>query len=158
MPDRDIVIRDADTGDLDALLALYAALADGRTPPSPADAETSRPVLDAIMRDPRRHLMVAVVDGAVIGTADVLIVPNLTHHARPWAVVENVVVSPSARRAGAGRALMTEIIDLVRAAGCYKLQLHSGKQRTEAHRFYEALGFRPVAEGFKLYFDATGSH
>ena len=48
---------------------------------------------------------------------------------------------------------MTEAIGLARAAGCYKVQLHSGKRWVEAHRFYRTLGFEAVAEGFKNYLD-----
>jgi len=35
--------------------------------------------------------------------------------------------------------------------------LHSGKQRAKAHRLYRKIGFNLVAEGFKIYFDATAT-
>jgi GNAT superfamily N-acetyltransferase len=67
----------------------------------------------------------------------------------------------SVRRAGAAPAdettseavrLMRYAIDAAQTAGCYKVQLHSGKQRAaEAHEFYRRVGFAAVAEGFKLY-------
>jgi len=76
----------------------------------------------------------------------------------PWAVVENVIVSGEIRGRGAGTALLEHLLKLVPAAGCYKVQLHSGKQRVDAHRPYRRLGFWTVAEGFKLYFDDTRSN
>ena len=38
------------------------------------------------------------------------------------------------------------------AAGCYKVQLLSDKKRSEeAHKFYQAIGYNPTAEGFRMY-------
>lgn len=34
--------------------------------------------------------------------------------------------------------------------GCYLVQLTSDRQRKDAHRFYERLGFTPTHTGFKL--------
>lgn len=70
---------------------------------------------------------------------------------------ENVIVGEAIRGRGAGAALLEHLIDLARASGCYKVQLHSGKQRLDAHRLYRRVGFLPVAEGFMLYFDYTRS-
>lgn len=149
-----VVVRRARPSDLDELLSLYGDLADVRTTAAPADRAASEPLLAGILGDRMRQLVVAIVDGHVAGTADLLIVPNLTHHGKPWAVVENVIVARGVRRTGVGRELMAHLIEAARAAGCYKLQLHSGKQRVEAHEFYRGLGLDAVAEGFKIYFDA----
>lgn len=100
-----------------------------------------------------RQLVVAVLDGHLVGTADLLVLPNLTHHGKPWALVENVIVTGAARRTGVGRELVEHLIELARAAGCYKVQLLSDKQRVEAHDFYRSLGLDAVAEGFRIYFD-----
>jgi hypothetical protein len=45
---------------------------------------------------------------------------------------------------------MERLIGLARAAGCYKVQLPSGKRRVEAHEFYRSLDLDVVAEGFKI--------
>lgn len=148
-----LVVRRAQHADLDGLLFLYDQLADGNTAAAPADRVRSMPVLDAALADPARHLMIAVADDEIVGTADLLLVPNLTHRGQPWAIVENVVVTRNLRRGGVGRALMRRLIDVARAAGCYKLQLHSGKHRAEAHEFYRSLGMDAIAEGFKIYFE-----
>ena len=60
------------------------------------------------------------------------------------------------RRAGVGAALMRSALAEVTKAGCYKMQLHSGNQRSGAHAFYRAFGMEAVAEGFKIYFSASG--
>lgn len=149
----DILVRRAVDSDLDALLSLYRELAGDRGTAAPGDRSSSEPVLAEILADRERELAVALRDGRLVGTADMIIVPNLTHRGEPWAIVENVIVAGAARRSGAGRALMEHLIELARAAGCCKLQLISGKHRAEAHEFYRSMGLTAVAEGFKIYFD-----
>jgi len=148
-----VSVRRAQPADLDSLLALYTELAEGRDVSVPAAAPAAAPILAAIVADPARHLRVATVGGKAVGSVDMVVVPNVTHHGRPWAVVENVIVAEAHRRTGVGACLITVVLDEARAAGCYKVLLHSGKQRTWAHSFYRSLGFEAVAEGFKFYFD-----
>jgi GNAT superfamily N-acetyltransferase len=149
----EIQVRAATPDDLAALLTLYRELTDGTPSAGSGDRETSRAALDRVLAHPDRHLLVAVLDGRVIGTADLAITPNITHRGTAWGIVENVIVASEARRLGAGRALFAEIERIAKAAGCHKLGLLSGKQRTEAHSFYRSVGYEPVCEGFKLYFD-----
>jgi GNAT superfamily N-acetyltransferase len=148
-----VEVRAAQMRDLGALVQLYTELADGDRSTAPGDLESSRAALEAIHAQSGRHLLVGLQGEDVVGTADLVVVPNLTHGGTPWGIVENVVVASSARRQGVARALFAEIEDIARAAGCHKIGLLSGKHRAEAHAFYEQVGYRPVAEGFKLYFD-----
>jgi GNAT superfamily N-acetyltransferase len=147
------VVRRASQSDLGALLSLYEELAGSKITAAPGDRARSEPLLAEILDDPRRELAVAVLDGQLVGTADLLIISNLTHRGEPWAIVENVIVASTARRTGVGTALMEHLIELARRTGCYKLQLLSGKHRAEAHEFYRSMGLEAVAEGFKVYFD-----
>jgi ribosomal protein S18 acetylase RimI-like enzyme len=147
-----VIVRAAQPADLAALLSLYHEFAEGRADAEPADVVTSARVLDDVLADPRRQLLVATFDGRVAGSVDLLVVPNPTHRGKPWAVVENVIVAGAYRRAGVGRGLMKYAIEHARAAGCYKIQLTTSKQRTPAHAFYRSLGFDSVAEGYKIYF------
>lgn len=154
----EVLVRDARLADLEQLLGLYAELMDGDRPGAqPSDAAGSRQAMQAIIADPARHLLVAVIDRDVLGTVDLLIAPNLTHHCEPWAIIENVVVAARARRMGVGRALMNRAFALAGAAGCYKVQLMSGMQRGAAHDFYRDIGMGPVAQGFKIYLDGSAA-
>jgi GNAT superfamily N-acetyltransferase len=148
-----ILIRGATQSDLGSLLALYEELAGAKITAAPSGEGEGRAVLAEILADPSRELAVAVVDGQLVGTADLLVVANLTHRGEPWAIVENVVVSALARRRGVGKALMEHLLADARARGCFKVQLLSGKHRAEAHAFYRSIGLSAVAEGFKIYFD-----
>jgi GNAT superfamily N-acetyltransferase len=149
-------IRLVEPRDLPSLLDLLDQLREGSTSGVPwdrADAGRAETVLQRIIDDRRRTFLVAELDGEVVGTADLLIIANLTHGARPVAFVENVVVDANHRGAGIGRALMDDVIERARAEGCYKVQFLSNKDRTRAHAFYRRMGFSPSAEGFRLYLE-----
>jgi ribosomal protein S18 acetylase RimI-like enzyme len=148
------VVRPARVEDADALHDLYVELAEDRADALPAGADKIRSLIAELASNTSRRLLVAEVgSGAIAGTVDILINRNPTHGGRPWAVIENVVVSQALRRNGIGRELMNEALRFARVANCYKVQLHSGKQRAEAHAFYRSLGFNAIAEGFKVYLD-----
>ena len=146
-----VEVREWIAADLDAVLDLYVQLAEDRTESQPASRLVAEDILSSVATQPGRSLLVAVLDEFVVGTADLLLVPNVTHHGMAWAIVENVVVDRRSRRAGVGRALMEEVVERCRRADCYKIQLLSRTHRTAAHAFYERLGFQPSAVGFRLY-------
>lgn len=50
--------------------------------------------------------------------------------------VDDLVTTAATRSAGVGHALLTELVERARAAGCTVLDLDSGVHRAEAHRFY----------------------
>jgi N-acetylglutamate synthase-like GNAT family acetyltransferase len=140
------IIRDATSEDLPALVRLLGQL---NETPSPAPTERHVAAYAAVAADPRQRLLVVEHEGGVVGTAAMIMVPNLGHNGTPYALVENVVVDESARGQGHGELLMRHIIDEARGSGCYKVVLTSRKHRRDAHRFYERLGFDPTSEGFR---------
>ena len=101
-----------------------------------------------------RAILVACLDGALVGTLDLLIVSNLTRGGRPWASIENVLVDAACRRRGIGRALLDVAVDLARDAGCSKLQLISREERSAAHELYIGSGFTAPVRGFRRYLEA----
>jgi len=148
-------VRVARIEDALALCGLYSELANGRAEAMPADEDVTREFLTEIASIPSRHLLVAEVEEQQIaGTLDLLVVRNVTHQGRPWAIVENMVVSEQYRRRGIGAALIVEALERAKQAHCYKVQLLSAKYRVEAHDFYRSLGFEAVAEGFRFYIEA----
>ncbi len=149
-------VRPARDDDLPAVLGLLAQVpldtADDAVV-GPRAAGASERAAWAQMRDqPGRTLLVAEDDGAVVGVVDVMVVPNLTHDAKPWAILENMVVDRDHRRAGIGRALVDEVVRRAQEAGCYKVQLLSNDRRAPAHALYESVGFKPTSRGYRLYF------
>jgi GNAT superfamily N-acetyltransferase len=143
-------IRSARPDELDALLELYHYLHTEDAPLPP------RPQLEAlwtsIQEDPAIHYFVAEMDGRLVCTCNLTIVPNLTRAARPFGVIENVVTHADYRRRGLGTAILRHALDAAWSAGCYKVMLMTGRKDPATLRFYEQAGFKP---GVKAAFVAT---
>lgn len=144
-------IRDATEEDLPRIVELLAQLSlEGpREDVGPPLPETYRKAFRDVLADAKQRQLVLEDGGRIVGLTTLIIVPNLSHQGRPWAQVENVVVDEERRSSGLGEHLMRHAIDLAREAGCYKLVLTSSKQRADAHRFYDRLGFRATHEGYR---------
>ncbi len=141
-------VRPAVEQDIPRILELYEELTGERHDLTRHETE---PIFAEINAMAGHELLVAEEDGVVVGTMVLLIVPNFSHGALPWAIVENMVVDPAHRRQGIGRMLVDYAIARAREAGCYKLQLLSSTKRREAHWFYKRLGFKNSAYGFRMY-------
>jgi PhnO protein len=63
-------------------------------------------------------------------------------YAEPLADLIILGVLPEAQGMGAGRALMEAAEDWAKARGAAGVRLHSGMDRTGAHAFYMAIGYR----------------
>lgn len=80
----------------------------------------------------------AYLDGRCVGVAGWRIVANTSTLLKLY--VDDLVTTASARRQGVGRELLAELVQRARAAGCSVLDLDSGVQRADAHRFYMREG------------------
>ena len=149
VPPVGVLIRRAETRDLPHLLRVLAQLS--QTAPLDSESKNVQHAWEQIQIQSERALMVAEMDGQVVGTIDWYLTPNLTHDARPYITIENFVVDSAHRRRGVGGALLTAVIEEAQRAGCYKIQLQSDIKRGDAHRLYEAAGFKPSAQGYRRY-------
>lgn len=125
-------------GDLDALLTLYADI--GLLDPE-SDRQQIELTWARILASDQLVYLGVFVEGTLAATCHAVIVPNLSRGVRPYAIIENVGTLASQRRRGLGSAVMRAIIAHCWEAGCYKIMLASGLQRSGAHAFYVALGF-----------------
>ncbi len=151
-PNPETNIRDARVADLPRIVELLAQLsisAPREQPDEPLPDAYAAAFAD-ISADPRQRLLVVEAAGEIVASAALIIVPNLSHQGRPYALIENIVVDEARRGGGAGEALVRYAIAEARAASCYKLSLTSNKRRPDAHRFYEHLGFNATHEGFRV--------
>lgn len=105
----------------------------------------------AIDRDPNNELVVAVLDGAVVGVLQLTFIPYLTYRGGWRALIEGVRVDAAQRSSGTGRKLFEWAIERARERGCHMVQLTSDKERPDAIRFYRGLGFTASHEGMKLH-------
>jgi GNAT superfamily N-acetyltransferase len=104
----------------------------------------------AIEADQNQYLAVAELDGAVVGVLQLTFVPGLTRLGMWRAIVEGVRVDSKQRGARIGETMLRWAIEEASRRGCGLIQLTTDKQRTDAHRFYERLGFEATHEGMKL--------
>ena len=94
-------VRSASEEDVPRSLELYRQLAittsEAESRQNPALDDYQRVFAEFVAR-PGCEFLVAEDKGEIIGTIVLLIVPNLSHNALPWALVENVVVDEGHRR------------------------------------------------------------
>jgi GNAT superfamily N-acetyltransferase len=152
---RELVVDRARASDVPAVVALLRddVLGAGREG-DPADELDLAPYLAAfavVDADPHQ-LLVVVRDpaDAVVGTLQLTFVTGLSRGGATRMQVEAVRVAGSVRGSGLGAALLTWAADLGRARGAVLAQLTTDLRRTDAHRFYERLGWVHTHAGLKL--------
>ncbi len=142
--------RTAVAEDLPAIVAMLADDPLGALRESPEELTPYRAAFARIAADPGQHLLVAERDGLVVGTLQLTLIPGLARKGASRALIEAVRVGSSERGSGLGTALVTHAIEEARRLGADLVQLTSDVTRTDAHRFYERLGFTASHLGFKL--------
>jgi len=149
------IFRCASPADLPAIVRMLAddALGAARETFESPLPESYYRAFEAIDRDANNELIVAEVDGKVIGVMQITFIPNLTYRGSWRAQIEGVRVDATVRSGGIGRQLFAWAIERARQRGCHLVQLTSDKARKDAIRFYENLGFVASHEGMKLHLD-----
>jgi GNAT superfamily N-acetyltransferase len=145
-------VRPAVPGDLSAILSLLSEMHNEKRSGDPTEHEIK--LFKRVLVQPLRTLLVAEVEGQVVGTADVIVVENLSRNGRSWAMVENFVVTRKLRKRGYGKELMLRAIRISEDLGCYKIQLVSNERRAQAHELYRHLGFDAPVRGFRRYLES----
>ncbi|MFE2548746.1 GNAT family N-acetyltransferase [Streptomyces sp. NPDC059355] len=143
-------IRPATEEDLPAIVAMLADDPLGATRESPDDLTPYLAAFRRLSDDPHQHVVVAVREGRVVGTLQLTIVPGLSRKGATRSIIEGVRVHADERGSGLGTRFIQWAIEESRRENCRLVQLTSDVTRTDAHRFYERLGFTASHVGFKL--------
>lgn len=147
----DITFRRATRADLPAVVALIAddAINGHRERPGEPLQPGYVRAFEEIDSDPNNLLVVAEANGAIVATAQITFIPNLTQQGGKRAIVEGVRVSSALRSHGIGEKLLAHMTKLARERGCVVAQLTTSNARVGAHRFYDRIGFVRSHLGFK---------
>lgn len=147
-------IRRAERDDVPAIVGLLAHDKLGRLRENPCDPapESYYAAFEKIRSSPSDLLMVCEEEtGEIVGMYQLTFIQYMNYEGGLRAQIETVHVTEGYRNKGIGTLMMHEAISMAMSKGARIVQLTTDKQRPDARRFYEKLGFRASHEGMKLY-------
>lgn len=112
-------------------------------------ASNSRETLEKQLNDDSCQVLVAILDGIIIGTCTIYYI-DVTAHGRPYAFLEGLVIHEDHRGNGHGTIFFKKCMEIAKEKGCYKMLFTSGMDRKKAHKFYEKLGFKKWGYEFRM--------
>lgn len=140
--------RDARRTDVPAIVALLADDGLGATSEK-ADRAMYLAAFDGLSEERGNTLVVGEAAGRVVATYQLTVISGLSLRAARRAQIESVRVASDLRGRGIGALMIADAEKRARAAGCSMMQLTMNKNRKDAARFYERLGFTPSHIGYK---------
>lgn len=132
------MIRLAGKDDLEGLLRLYEHLHNN---PFPEMSKTLSELWEKIVSDENHSIIVAEEDGKIVSSCVLVIILNLTHGQKPYALVENVVTHKDYRNRGLASACLDFAKKKACESGCYKIMLMTGSKEESTLNFYRRAGY-----------------
>ena len=139
-------IRTANQNDLPPLLELYRQL---HPEDEPVSLVVARNQLEQLLLYPGSSILVGIRGDALVATCTLIVIPNLTRGATPYALIENVVTDARHRKRGYGRLILEAAMAAAWRHGCYKVMLLTGSKDPATLRFYVEAGFEQSKTGFQ---------
>jgi len=151
MTQRDILFRLATHADLPSMVRMLADddLGSQRERYENPLPESYYSAFEKINNDSNHELIVAELDGEVIGTLHLVFLPSISFQGRLRAQIESVRVDKRFQSQGIGSEMMKWTMKRAKQRGAHVVQLTTHKSRVDAHRFYERLGFKGTHLGMK---------
>lgn len=132
------MVREVTNADFDGLMRLYMQLHGNPFPERDGRIEG---IWQGILKDVNHHIIVAEEGGEIVASCVCVIIPNLTHGQRSYALIENVVTHERFRRRGYGLACLEYARGIAEKENCYKIMLLTGAKDEGTLRFYEKCGY-----------------
>jgi GNAT superfamily N-acetyltransferase len=146
MDKKSLHVRHAHKEDLPALLELYQHLTPDDAMPAPGVADD---IFERFKAYAGSVILVGEIDGILVATCSLVVVPNLTRGGSPYGLIENVVTHNEFQRLGFGKMVLRSATDAAWEAGCYKVMLMTGSKKPETINFYLSAGFEQSKTGFQ---------
>ncbi len=128
---RELQKKDLQNGFLTSLDALQKA--------SELDDKVASNICKKVEGDPDHIIVVAELDGKIVGCATIIIEQKFIHNGGRAAHIEDVAVDTKYQGAAVGKKLVNHALDIASSRGCYKSILHCTNNLA---MFYKRLGFR----------------
>lgn len=132
------MIREVIYSDLDGLMKLYMQLHDNSFPEK--DNKLCK-LWEQILNSENHHIIVAEEEHKIVSSCVCIIVPNLTHNQRSYALIENVITDKAYRKRGLATQCLNYAKELAIKENCYKLMLLTGQKREDTLNFYRQAGY-----------------
>jgi len=134
-------IRETKSKDLSDLYDLYMNHLTKNPPKKFQDIEKWAELLKKLIDDVNYHILVGEIDTKVVSSVTLVVINNLTHGLRPYALIENVVTHEDYRNKGYATDLINHACRIAEKSGCYKIMLMTGSKKESTLKFYENCGF-----------------
>jgi len=134
----DFVIREAEESDLKSMFLLYTQLHNNLVP---QNNEKINMLWHSILNDKNHHIILGCLGEKIISSCVVVVVPNLTHSQRPYALVENVITDENYRNKGYASAILNYAKEIALNENCYKIMLMTGSKNDSTLNFYRKAGY-----------------
>ena len=131
-------IREIRDDDFTLLMELYTHLHENEIPEKD---ERINQIWQSIISDRNHHIIVAEIEGKIVSSCVVVIIPNLTRNRRPYAIIENVVTHKDYRSQGLATACMNYAKEIALKENCYKMMLLTGSKEESTLNFYRRAGY-----------------
>ena len=112
------------------------------------DKNRAEEVFETINSNPNHIIVIAELDGKVVGTTTLLIEPKFIHDGGLVGHIEDVVVGKKFQGQKIGNEIVKFLLEVAKNRGCYKTILNCTEDVKE---FYEKMGFKHTAN--ELRFD-----
>ena len=132
------MIREIVESDYAGLMKLYMQLHNN---PFPEKDNSMAELWNRILKDKDHHIIIAQEDGEIVSSCVCVIIPNLTHGQRPYALIENVITHEAYRKKGLATACLNYAREIAEKENCYKMMLLTGSKEESTLKFYEKAGY-----------------
>jgi GNAT superfamily N-acetyltransferase len=140
--DDELTVRDATQQDAAAVAELLGQLG------YPSDVFRVRARLQQVDQAEDYGAYVGVLEGEIVGVASLHVI-RFFEKDGVWCRLTALVVRDDVRGRGVGRCQVERVEEVARARRCGQVEVNSGDQRSDAHAFYEHMGYEQVSRRFR---------
>lgn len=130
-----IVFREANALDAGNIQRLYQTLSKDE------NVQVLPERIEYIAQDSNNYLYLIELDQSTVGSCFLTLCLDPMYSEQPYAVLENIIISPEFRKQGLGTYMLTAIERICFEKNCSKLMLLSSANRVKAHSFFQSIGF-----------------